>query len=436
MKKFGLNDIFALIRERGYTHYLIFSTGCKINWAAWQILKVVLDGFGMENLEENEAKDIDNEREKETVAFVFSCAVTKRAMSDVRRTLRKALSRADLVVLTGCVSEGELLEGMEFEKKVIYSREVGELFWNLSVSQPLKLSAELPVRMPFIIQLGCNRRCTYCYIPFARGKERSASFESLMRLAEWYGKNGVKELILSGTRLVSWQDGEKKLIDLVKTLIKLGFFVRLSSFEPFDLKQEDWLFEILEEKMVAKHVHLAFQHTSPKVLRDMNRPELSRELELLNELREKFADIFLSADFIVGFPTETDEDFEKLISDIERMPLSDFHPFRYSPRERTKAATLKPVVPDRVVKERMRRIVELREKKLESYKKSLVGKSFMGLVVATDWVILSNYIALKLKEKVSKVGEFVVAKIYGIGEYGKRWMHGEIVWESKKSECR
>lgn len=322
------------------------------------------------------------------------------------------LKEVDLVI--GNTHKSELLRILEEylerrEKKVV----VGEIFREKEVKNFDTVLYFEGVR-PFLkVQEGCNKFCTFCVIPYARGKVRSVELERVVEQVKLLAQKGFKEVVLTGTQLsqYGWDKGYN-LYTLLKELIKIEGIelIRLSSMHIKEMDKE-LLKLIVSEEKIAPHFHLSLQSGSNRILKLMDRGYTREEYEeVVNFIVENRPISSIGTDVIVGFPTESEEDFQKTYEFLKRLPISYMHIFPYSDRPFTKARKLKPKIPERIKKERVKILKELdQEKRKEFYEKNK-GKELRALVIEEDRLLTENYIDLR-REGYKEVGELVRVSI-------------------------
>ena len=347
--------------------------GCRTNLFDTQIMMSRLKDFTITQDE----KDAD-------IVVVNSCTVTNGADSSVRNYINK-LNRANKkVYLTGCgaFTKGESLFS---QKKVVgvfghsEKERVNELlkqenFFELGDLKHIDsniVTQFIGKSRAFIkVQEGCDFRCSYCIIPYVRGNARSMDEELIVEQVRRLAANGFGEFILTGTNVGSYgKDSGSSLAKLLKrvSMIRGVRRLRVGSIEPIQITEE--FEEILEEPWMAKHLHIALQHTSDRMLEIMNRRNRVREdLELFEKIALK--GYAIGTDFIVGHPGESEEIFAEAYENLKRFPLTHIHLFTYSKRDGTPAATMKPEVRGDVAKRRYKMIKELIESKNRAFRQN------------------------------------------------------------------
>ena len=247
------------------------------------------------------------------------------------------------------------------------------------------------------IQTGCDGHCAYCIVPTARGPARSMAKHAVAQQVDLLTAHGYREIVLTGIDLGSWgkDTGDGNLTDLLRLLLDetrsgsprettdtLPGRLRLSSIEPLELEAS--LLDLIQEAgdRMAHHFHLPLQSGSDSVLTRMRRPySVAQYLSVTNDLARRLPDAAIGADVIVGFPGETDAEFEETLALVEAAPLSYLHVFAYSDRPGTAAASMYPKLPPEVIKERSDRLRRLGESKKTAFRDSLTGSRQRVLVL-------------------------------------------------------
>lgn len=217
------------------------------------------------------------------------------------------------------------------------------------------------------VQDGCDRFCSYCIIPYARGRVRSRKIESVVAEVNKIVDRGIKEVVITGIHIASYGKDFKEnigIIDLLEALNKIENLkrIRLGSIEP-TLITDEFLARLVKLEKICKHFHLSLQSGCNETLARMNRRYTIEEFEeVVNCLRKAYPEVVLTTDIIVGFPGETDEEFEKTYKFLEKIEFYKMHVFQYSPRKGTKAAVMKQQVDSKVKEERSRKLIELSSK--------------------------------------------------------------------------
>ena len=348
--------------------------GCRTNIYDTQIM--------IENLKDFEVTKDEKEAE---VIVVNSCTVTNGADSGVRSYINGVNKRGAKVILAGCgaFSKGEDL----FKDKKVFGvmghsekENINKLLnektrfvemGDLDSLEKTIVSDYLGKSKAFLkIQEGCNFRCSYCIIPFVRGDARSQDEELILEQVRKLAFNGYGEFVLTGTNIGSYgQDKRSSLGNLIKRISQIRGVrrIRLGSIEPIQI--DDSFREILGEPWLEKHLHLALQHTSEKMLKLMKRRNnVKRDLELFEEL-SSFG-YALGTDFITGHPGETQKVWDEAYATLKKFPLTHMHSFVYSKRDDTPSATMKPEIRGDIAKQRLKDIEALVSQKNYEFRKN------------------------------------------------------------------
>lgn len=370
--------------------------GCKLNQYDTDFLKQIFEDAGYQ-VEESGPSDL---------IVVNTCAVTSRSAAKCRQAIRRGARSGAKVLVTGCYSQ-VAKEEIEDIPGVIAVTGVPDRHSLVDIAEKALLNGdvvvdvkpynkglafeETPVREPSLtrvflkIQEGCNDYCTYCIVPYARGPSRSRPLESIVSEARYLVGQGYKEIILTGTHIGLYgQDLSGNHVDLplvVRLLTEIEGLLRLriSSLEPHDVTHE--LIHCLRYPQVCQHLHLPIQSGSDRILKMMGRQyDVNTFLNIVDQVRKVAPDIGLSADVIVGFPGETQEDFEHTLEVIRRVKFSRLHVFKYSARPGTPAHRFPGKIPGNMKTKRSKAVISLgRELSLEFHRK-LVGREVEVLV--------------------------------------------------------
>ncbi len=358
----------------------VFTLGCKMNEVESASLMRGLEARGYEVTDELGYADL---------YLLNTCAVTAEAEKKSRQAvarMRKFNPQAPVIVC-GCASERDggafarregvtLVTGAQnkgrvldlLEKRGIF-RETETAFCALPAPKRTKTRAFLR------IQDGCNRFCSYCIIPYLRGRTRSGSAESILREA---AQCGAKEIVLTGIDISSYRDGDCDLSGLLRKLGELPVRIRLGSLEA-GVVTDGFLLAAREAGNVMPHFHLSMQSGSTAVLRAMNRKYTREEyLGCCGRVRKYFPDAAITTDIIVGFPAETEEDFESSLSAVREAGFARVHCFPFSSRPGTAAAKLQDL-PAAVKRERMGRMAEEAKRAESAYISRFIGRELTVL---------------------------------------------------------
>lgn len=393
----------------------IQSLGCKVNLYESEYITDQFQKAGYEIVPFQEIAD---------VYIINTCSVTNTSDVKSRKVIHQAIRRNPdaCIVAIGCFIEAnhdyhedgvDILLGNANKSKVL---EYVERYWqtkqkaNYFVTpipekfDDMTMSTFLGRTRAFIkIQDGCENFCSYCIIPYVRGKCRSKNFQTVLEEIQNYVQHGYKEVVLTGIHTGNYGvDLGTDFAALLREIVKINGLVRLriSSIEITELTDE--VLQIIRDNdVIVDHLHIPLQAGSDKILRLMNRKyDLAYFKQKMEQIREIRPDISLTTDIIVGFPSETEEDFQDTLSFVREVQFSKVHVFPYSRRSGTVAADMAEQVPGDVKKDRVRRLLALSKELETEYMKKFIGKTLPVLmeVNRTDYSLghTSNYLLVKV----------------------------------------
>ena len=372
----------------------ISTLGCKTNQFESAAMTEQLKSAGYRIVAFNEPSDF---------YIINSCTVTARTDAETRRLIRRArrLNPESRIIATGCyaqVAPGELEKMPEIdcvlgnqEKLSISSllessgHSVSDIS-KISDAEPLKLTSFAEHTRAFLqIQNGCNSFCSYCIVPYARGRSRSVTADDILQGMRDLAANGFKEVVLTGIHLGAYGldlPSPTALTALVRN-IETKYIVprlRIGSVEPNEVSEE-FLNLMTTSRSICHHLHLPLQSGSDSVLSRMGRPYTSGLFrDLIAQIAAAMPDAFIGADLIAGFPGESEAEFEETVHLLEELPFSDLHVFPYSSRPGTKAAGMPGHIPDRVVTQRAARLRGIAAEKKSAFLQRFTGKELTVLV--------------------------------------------------------
>lgn len=386
----------------------LHNLGCKVNAYETEAMQEMLERAGYEIVPFKEGAD---------VYVINTCTVTNIADRKSRQMLHRArkMNPDAVVVAAGCYVQAQdgkevdpcidivlgnnhkkdlvrMLE--EYEKnrsQNLFLEEIEDINRTKEYEQ-LGLSRPGDHTRAYIkVQDGCNQFCTYCIIPYARGRVRSRKIADVIREVEELARNGYREVVLTGIHLSSYGvdfDGERHLLDLILSVheIKGIARIRLGSLEP-GIVTEEFARTLASLPKICPHFHLSLQSGCDATLKRMNRRYTSGEYyEKCGILRKYFANPALTTDVIVGFPGETEAEFKESMAFVEKVDFYETHIFKYSRREGTKAAVMKNQISEQVKAQRSALLIELGERRRKAYEESFIGKT-VEVLVEEDAVI-------------------------------------------------
>ena len=380
----------------------LHNLGCKVNSYELEAMQQLLEQAGYEIVPFEPGAD---------VYVINTCTVTNIADRKSRQMLHKAkkMNPDAVVVATGCyvqTDEGkletdeavDLVLGNNQKKNIVevladFEREHQRQAHIIKINQTkeyeeLEISHTAEhVRAYIKVQDGCNQFCTYCIIPYARGRVRSREKENILNEVHKLAKAGYKEVVLTGIHLSSYgvdfpEDKKETLLSLIQAVNEVEGIqrIRLGSLEP-GIVTEEFAKELSSMSKVCPHFHLSLQSGCDTTLERMNRRYRSAEYKARCELlRKYFGNPALTTDVIVGFPQETEEEFETTYEFLKKICFYETHIFKYSKREGTKAAVMQGQIPEQIKAKRSARLIELGEKNRRAYEESFLGKTVEVLV--------------------------------------------------------
>lgn len=368
--------------------FAINTLGCKVNLYESEGYIDALRKKGFKQVDFKEIADI---------YIINTCAVTNTAASKSRQKIHQAQRQNEnaIICVVGCLIQTttqdlgvDLLIGSSRKNELadmvekVYRDKVK---MNLVEDMSLKHSFEnLHVyefsehtRAFLKIQDGCNQFCSYCIIPYARGRERSMPLEEVIEASKKLVASGHKEIVLSGIHTGRYgHDIGSNLTELLKEMVKIeGLLrIRISSIEMNEVSDE--LLNLMEqEKKIARHLHIPVQSACNRTLSMMNRPyTIERFMERVKFIRERFENISISTDIILGFPDESEEDFKVTLDNLHKIKFSFMHIFPFSKRDGTKACEIKNHLNNAEKKQRVKEVSILSKNQYNVYKEGFIGK--------------------------------------------------------------
>ncbi len=364
--------------------FLIKSMGCKSNQFEGAIIEEKLINAGFEKV--SEIADAD-------IYILNSCSVTHKSDNEALYLLRNAKHTNNEVktLITGCVAQIErekLLEndfvdyvlGNDEKLNIVEflqnntTCEVGDIM-NLSDFHEAVLVDTTKTRASLKIQDGCDNRCAYCIIPFARGKSRSANKNFIIEQIKAFEKHGFKEVVFTGIHIGQWgKEWDETILDLlVEVEANTNVRYRLGSLNPLEITDE--LLEFLaKSNQFCQHFHLSLQSACNRTLERMNRfYKVEDYLKQIDKINEMFNLSFLGSDIIAGFVGETEEDFEITLKNLKKSGLTAIHTFPYSIRKGTQAEKMEGHLPDKVKEDRANAIKAISRQKTAEFLQKNVG---------------------------------------------------------------
>ncbi len=339
----------------------IINHGCRLNQFEGEALACSFRKAGFRVVDSRHGESPD-------ITIVNTCTVTNSGDRKSRHSIYRAVASKKangIVVVTGCYAEtdGIMLRKINGVDLVVGNRNKAMI---LDIVRAYLENGSCPIteddtsfqyrapehpersRVYVKVQDGCNMRCAYCKVPRARGSSRSRDFHDILAYVKKLSENGYREIVLTGINLGDYKNGSISFSRLLSLLLELdpSYRIRLSSIEPFLFEKD--LIKTVAHPRIVPHFHIPLQSGSDRILRLMNRPYSARDyLCLVKNLKLLKPDAHFATDVIVGFPTETADDFYDTMKIINEVGFASMHVFRYSPRNGTKAARLEDTVSPR-----------------------------------------------------------------------------------------
>ena len=392
--------------------------GCKVNSYETDLMRESFERNGYNIVDFN---DIAN------IYVINSCSVTNLSTRKTRQQLSKAKRQGGIVVLAGCYAQEikdktdiknvDIIIGNEEKNKIVeiveeYIAKKGKLEYISDISKVKKyadtkiLNKGINIRESVKIEDGCNNFCSYCIIPYVRGRVRSRKIEDITQEVENLVKSKVKEVVLVGIEIASYGkdlENSTSLIDVIEAVNKIEGLdrIRLGSIEPRVLTDEV-IERLANVEKLCHHFHLSVQSLDDNVLKRMNRKyNASYVLETIEKIRKKMKDVSFTCDVIVGFPGETEEEFLNTYEMAKKIGFYEMHVFKYSKRKWTRAATMENQVDGKTAIKRSEKLIELASKNKKEYMEKFLNRK-MNLIFESYkdgylYGFTSNYIKVKVK---------------------------------------
>jgi threonylcarbamoyladenosine tRNA methylthiotransferase MtaB len=391
--------------------------GCKVNQYETNAMmqKMIEAGY--------EVVDFET---KADIYIINTCTVTNMADKKSRQMLRrvKEINPEAILVAVGCyaqvakekleqIPEIDLILGINEKNDIV--KYVEQASKNTYVSDVLHQTEFLDfgdvtytekTRAVIKVQDGCNQFCSYCIIPYARGRIRSRKPESVIKEITDVAKEGIKEVVITGIHIASYGkdfNTEYRLIDLLEEIQKVDGIqrIRLGSLEP-TLITEEFVTRLKKLSKICDHFHLSLQSGCDETLKRMNRKYTTDQFRHVVELlRNAYPEVHLTTDVIVGFPGETEEEFNKTYEFLKEIKFYKMHVFKYSPRSGTVAAKMPNQIDGNIKEERSNKLIELSDENEKEYNQKYIGKEVEVLLEEREGEYLkghtTNYMVVKMK---------------------------------------
>lgn len=424
--------------------------GCKVNQYETQAMGELFEKEGYKIVADSEVAD---------VYVINTCTVTnvgdKKSRQFIRRSKRK--NPDALVVVVGCYAQTAPQEvlGVEGVNIIIGTNERSKIvdavkkcnsnekinlvddIMKIKKFEEMSIADVKDKTRAFLkIQEGCNQYCSYCIIPYARGQIRSRGKVEIIKEVKKLVEIGFKEVVLTGIHVASYGkdlDTDVRLIDVLKEVNDINGLerIRLSSLEP-TLFTDEFLSKLSKLDKICEHFHLSLQSGCNKILKKMNRKYTAEEYSsIVNRIRKVYPEVALTTDIIVGFPEETDEDFNITYDFVKKIDFSEIHVFKYSPRKGTPAAQHKSQIDGIVKHYRSEKLIELGEELKRNYREKFIGRRkkvlFETLSKEVSGYIegyTDNYLKVLASDDDVQEGDLIVVTLSELKE--------EIIFSKKK----
>lgn len=376
--------------------------------------------------------EIVNFEEFADVYIINTCTVTNMSDRKSRQIIRRAkqINPNSILVATGCyaqtakeelekITDIDLIVGNTEKKDIV---KIVEEYRDNKNRERVKMS-DINKQKEFVdfgsvtytektravikVQDGCNNFCSYCIIPYAKGRVRSRKLESVVKEITEIAAKGIREVVITGIHVASYGidfDNNTRLIDLLEAIQKIDGIkrIRLGSLEP-NIITEEFVNRLKKVTKMCDHFHLSLQSGCDETLKRMNRKYTAETFEKeVNLLRKTFPDVALTTDVIVGFPGETEEEFNETYKYLSKIRFTKLHVFKYSPRKGTVAAKMKNQIDSTVKEKRSHKLIELSNECEIEFLDRYVGKELKVLFEKQDGEYIkghtTNYLVVKAKE--------------------------------------
>lgn len=401
--------------------FKIVTLGCRTNQYESQAYQDQLIGMGYVEAKEGETPDI---------SIVNTCTVTESADSSSRLAIRQLAKQNDgkPLIVTGCYAErqSEIVSQIGGVSHVVPNRNkeslLGTIFPEAELPEFSIKRFEAHTRAFVKVQDGCDSYCTYCIIPYVRGRSRSRTIDEVVRETEALIANGYKEVVLTGINIGDF-DGNRNenekpdcLADLVRAVDKVPGLKRLrvSSIDP-DEVDDNLLDAIIHGQRTCHSMHIVLQAGSNVILKRMNR-KYTRQIFMntIDRLKSASPDFTFTTDVIVGFPGETDGEFAETLNVMREVKFAKVHMFPYSDRPRTRAALMPNKVPQEIIRERKQEVLRLSEQIAYDLRNEYIGRRMMVLTESVDKNHpdeisghTENFLAVRIQSKTLTSNELV-----------------------------
>lgn len=417
------------------------SLGCKVNTYESEFILSSFKDNGYEIVSDNDKADI---------YIINTCSVTNMSDAKSRKVINRVVRENPnaCVVVMGCMIEANhdyendgisIMIGNKDKNKVVElvekyfedKQKIKKLYENFDSNFEDMFITNMPGRTRAFVKIqdGCENFCSYCIIPYTRGRCRSKDKDTVIKEVETLVQNGYKEVVLTGIHTGHYgEDGKTTFPELLSHLVKIKGLerLRISSIEITELN-EDFMDVLKKNSVIVSHMHIPLQAGSDKILKLMNRKyDKAYYKNKIKEIRKIRPDISITTDIIVGFPDESDDDFNETIAFAKEIGFSKIHVFPYSRRHGTKADSMPNQIDERIKKERVNKLMEVSNELERKYLDSFIGKEVIVLIEKNLDGLSSghtgNYISVSVNQELERNSLVKVKIIKRIDNY----LEGEI----------
>ena len=400
--------------------------GCKVNAYECEFIMSLFLHEGYKVVEDNA-----------DVYVINTCTVTNEADKKSRKTINSLRKNNpnSIIIAVGCYTQNlyntnsnidinaDIILGNKDKSKIIeylneYLKNKKQIikFYDVKYEkfEDMEINhLESHTRAFIKVQDGCDNYCSYCVIPYVRGEVKSKNKDKVIEEAKSLVNNGYKEIVLTGIHTGKYGNDKYDLYNLLLDLLEIDKLkrIRISSIEIVEV--DDRIISLLSNEKIANHMHLPLQSGCDKILKLMNRRYDTKYYEnKINLIRSVSPDISITTDVIVGFPGETEEDFNETYEFCKRIGFSKIHVFPYSDRDGTKSSTMKDKVSPEIKKERVKKLLELSNKLEIEYKKKFNNKQLSVLFERKKFLTYTGYSSNYIE--VKKIGFYKLNNIYNV----------------------
>ncbi len=423
-------------------NFHIKTYGCQMNVNDSEKMYDILEKNGYSHTDDEMAADI---------IIVNSCAVREKPQDKIFSYAGR-MPKEKIIIVSGCVAQSEKDNILKRNPKIDYiigthqyyqiHRIVAEILEKKGKGVEAKFSKQWQEAVPDVqsrtsqisgyisIMEGCDNFCSYCIVPFTRGREKHRPFNEIMKEAQYLSENGYQEIILLGQNVNSWEDKAEdlnfnNLLDRMARAVDIKWIRFITSYPGY--YDRELIAVMAEHNKIARNIHFPAQSGSTRVLKKMNRIYTRPQyLDIIRRFKKQVPDITFSSDFIVGFPGETEHDHQLTLSLLEQVQYENLFSFMYSPRKFTKAYKMTDNIPEEIKKRRLHELQNLQQEIQQKNNESLIGQTLEVLVSNPNRKKPGEVIARTVNYRVvnfqsnTPQGQFTKVKITNVGAYSLR----------------